>query len=80
MSQGRGFIHELPRRRVASVVVACVVAALALLQLVSIALPAFIAADWVLKVVIASLLLGIPSTLIGAFALAPNAPDRVRGV
>jgi serine/threonine-protein kinase len=77
MSQGHGFFYELQRRHVVRVAIAYAVAAWVLLQLASIVFPAFGAPDWVLKVVIALLALGLPLALVLAWAFELT-PEGIR--
>ena len=77
MAQGQGFLYELGRRHVVRVAVAYAVAAWILLQLASIVFPVFGAPDWVLKVIIALLILGFPLALLLAWAFELT-PEGIR--
>lgn len=64
-----GFLTELKRRNVFKVAVIYAVTGWVLVQVASIALPAFVAPDWVLRVFLFFVLLGFPFALIMAWAL-----------
>ena len=70
------FVDELKQRKVVRVAVAYLVVAWLGVQVASIALPAFDAPSWVLRVVILLLALGFPMALILAWAidLTPDGP------
>ena len=72
-----GLFAELKRRHVYRVAVAYAVVGWLLIQLASTVFPAFGAPDWVLKAVIAVIVIGFPSTLIVAWAFELT-PEGVR--
>lgn len=72
-----GFFKELKRRNVFKVAAIYAVTAWVIVQVVSIALPAFDAPAWVLRVFILLLLIGFPVALIMAWALELT-PEGVR--
>ncbi len=78
MSERPTFLSELKRRNVYKVAVAFVVVSWLLIQAASIMLPAFEAPAWVMKVLIAALLIGFPIALAfsWAFEITPEGIKR----
>ena len=74
----RNFFAELKRRNVYKVAVAYVVVAWLIIQAASILLPTFDAPPWVMKVVVAFLILGFPVALVfsWAFEITPEGIKR----
>lgn len=77
MSARQGFLYELQRRHVVRAAIAYAVVAWVVLQLASIVFPVFGAPEWVLKVVIAVLALGMPSAIVLAWAYELT-PEGIR--
>src|SRR4051794_14580812 len=82
MSNMASFLAELKRRNVYKVAVAYAVVAWLLIQAASILFPTFEAPAWVMKVVVAVVLLGFPTALIlaWAFELTPEGIKRAEDV
>ena len=80
MAEKRGFFAELRRRHVWRVAVAYAATAWLLLQLASIVLPSFGAPDWVMRVVLAILVVCFPIAILLAWAyeLTPEGMRRTR--
>src|SRR5215472_13881860 len=74
----RNFFAELKRRNVYKVAVAYVVVSWLIIQAASILLPTFEAPAWVMKVVVAFLILGFPVALVfsWAFEITPEGIKR----